>query len=68
MKRLTAVATGALLMAACGGAPAPPAEPAAPAPGSFGADLALLRSHTDVVLLTSADGTAGGGAQRGPAS
>ena len=32
----------------------PPADPA-PAPGSFGADVALLDEHTDVVVLGSGD-------------
>ncbi len=54
-------ASFALLVVACGGGslPGPPEVPVSPSPtaqGTFGADLAFLRKHGDVILLSSPSG------------
>jgi hypothetical protein len=57
MVRSTATLVLVLSLAGCGTGPAE--SPAASfAPGSFGDDLQFLRSHTDIVVLTDAEGAA----------
>jgi hypothetical protein len=53
-----ALTLGVLALACGAPSDTPDASPPSPEPGSFAADMALLREHTDVVELASPDGEA----------